>query len=255
MFIKALRRDWLIHVFALVFIPIFIGLGLWQLSRKDEKVALEKAYQARLMSQQVPVEAVIGQNSSVAGESAASVQRLQSLQFLPVEVRGTLLPAPVILLENRYIAGKLGFELLRPVQLNTGREKPSKVLVNFGWLPSPLSRDDTPALPALPETIQLQGSIFFTEKNPLAGDKLTPYAANLVRVIDLDLEEISQRSSHDLADFVVRIDPADKLALKTDWKIANTRAQKHFGYAVQWFAMALALAVLWFLALRRVRSD
>jgi cytochrome oxidase assembly protein ShyY1 len=42
----------------------------------------------------------------------------------------------------------------------------------------------------------------------------------------------------------VRIDSGQPGALEVDWQVINVSPAKHHGYAVQWFAMALALAVI-----------
>lgn len=227
------RKGWLLHAFALLFIPIFIGLGLWQLERYEEKRALEARYESRLSQSPVAI-------------TELNHKQAENLMFTAVEVQGQLIKTPALLLENRYLGGQLGFELLRPVQVPSQQEL--AVLVNFGWIKSPPTRQTLPVLPRLPKDITLRGTLVSPETNPLAGDSTVPFEDPIIRVIDIDLAEISSRSGLSLLPYVVRIDPADPLALKTDWRITNTRSQKHFGYAVQWFLMALALAVLWFLA-------
>lgn len=47
--------------------------------------------------------------------------------------------------------------------------------------------------------------------------------------------------------YTVRIDPDHRAALTVDWQVVNVSPAKHKGYAVQWFAMAVALGILFIL--------
>ena len=44
--------------------------------------------------------------------------------------------------------------------------------------------------------------------------------------------------------FIVRLEPDSAGALLADWPLVNTRPEKHTAYAVQWFAMASVLLLL-----------
>ena len=43
----------------------------------------------------------------------------------------------------------------------------------------------------------------------------------------------------------MRLDADSPAALSIDWPLVNSSAAKHRGYALQWFAMAMALACLY----------
>jgi len=45
--------------------------------------------------------------------------------------------------------------------------------------------------------------------------------------------------------YPVRIDAGETGALYVDWKVVTTGPAKHIGYAVQWFLMSAALAILY----------
>ena len=47
--------------------------------------------------------------------------------------------------------------------------------------------------------------------------------------------------------YPVRLNAGEELALDIDWQVVNVRPEKHRGYAVQWFAMAGMLALLYVL--------
>ena len=44
---------------------------------------------------------------------------------------------------------------------------------------------------------------------------------------------------------VLRINDENPSAFITEWPVINTLPEKHYGYSVQWFAMALALVFLY----------
>jgi cytochrome oxidase assembly protein ShyY1 len=53
------------------------------------------------------------------------------------------------------------------------------------------------------------------------------------------------QSGQALAAHYLKLDDSSPGAFETGWQPVTMSAQKHIGYAVQWFALALAL-VIWF---------
>ena len=58
---------------------------------------------------------------------------------------------------------------------------------------------------------------------------------------------LSEATGLAVAPYPVRIDAGEPGALLVDWQIVNVSPAKHTGYAVQWFTMAVALAIIFLL--------
>ena len=64
---------------------------------------------------------------------------------------------------------------------------------------------------------------------------------------DMEMDKIGDALAGSLFPYPVRIDPAQPGALSVDWQVINVSPEKHTGYAVQWFSMAAALALIYLL--------
>ena len=52
----------------------------------------------------------------------------------------------------------------------------------------------------------------------------------------------------------MRVSEDDRLALQTGWPIVAMPPQRHYGYAVQWYGLAIAFVIVFLVAsARRVR--
>jgi cytochrome oxidase assembly protein ShyY1 len=218
----------------LLLLPLLLWLGFWQLERADEKRALLAAFEARRSADPMPVSAL-----ELAAEPA----------YTRVVLQGSFDAEHSLLLDNRTRAGVAGVELLQPFY-----DQPSGLwlLVNRGWLPWPDRR--TPPQFTTPEnTLKLSGWVYL---QPGEGFllKQTESSGWPKLVNSVDAPALWQVLGRGGAPFQVRLDPGTA-AYQVDWPIVAMDPQKHMGYAVQWFAMALALLLLFiYLGIRNARD-
>ena len=99
----------------LVFFPLFIALGFWQLQRAEEKKALQLQWQ---MNQ---AEASLMWPPSPGALDA-------SLRFKPVVLKGHFDSAHQFLIDNQLQGGQSGYHVLTPLRLSEG----PAVLINRG---------------------------------------------------------------------------------------------------------------------------
>jgi len=207
---------------AIPLMPLLIWLGFWQLDRAEQKQQLLQSYQQRL---------------------AESSIRLHGDEILPnysqVEVVGQFDNRYQWLLDNRVLKGRVGYEVISPFRLDNG----AIVLINRGWVQAPRLRSDLPVITKIQGRVTLLASVYRPSVNPLVNQSSNqiqwPHIINTV-----SFDEMALQSSLTLAATYLRIDELSSAALTTDWRVINTQPEKHTAYAVQWFAMALALCVL-----------
>lgn len=209
-------------LFFLPLLPITLGLGFWQLQRADQKRALLASYESRRQSAPIPV---------------ATVDPASDHLYVRVEVDGVPDTAHQFLLDNRMRSGHPGFEVLTPVALDDG----TWVLVNRGWIAAGASRAQLPDIPALAERVHWIGYLYQVPGKPLVLG--SDEAAGWPQVVEqIDRGQLERRLGHPLFPDVVRLEHSP--GLDTGWTMVNLPPEQHIGYAVQWFAMATALAIL-----------
>ncbi len=154
----------MIAVAALLAACAMAALGLWQLDRARQKIALASALEARValapitaMQLAGPAPAVEAQGASTAPlEQPAGQQVEQQLAAQldrRIELSGRWINEASVLLDNRQMDGRPGFYLYTPLRLSDGRV----AMVQRGWWP----RDarDRSRVPSPPEA---KGVVHFT---------------------------------------------------------------------------------------------
>lgn len=220
--------NWKISAFFVLFFPLMIGLGLWQLDRETQK--RDMLEQQTRQQQQEP--APVGRVDWQAGDA---------LSFLPVSAQGRYLDERSFLLDNRLRDSRVGYEVLTPFQSRDGT-----LLVNRGWIALGETRQQLPSIPPIAGEQTISGFLHVPEGRTLvlSGDA-DPLADQWPRRIQrIDLVRISDLVGQELLPYTLRLDDDAPGALVTDWTAQPIRPETHRGYAVQWFAMAAALLIL-----------
>ncbi len=204
-------------------LPVLISLGLWQLQRADEKRDLIRK----------------GSNGPVIDSLSSLPQQLPGA----VELQARLLSEQLLLLDNRTREGRVGYELLSLFQdAGSGRWG----VVNLGWVAAGVDRGVLPALPALPDFTQqvsLKGMQLTAQPGFMLGaDEWSPGWPKVIQQPDMArFETLFQRP---LYPAIVRLTESVSDNTDTRWELVVMPPEKHLGYALQWFALALAL-LLW----------
>jgi len=218
--------DWLL---AFVLSGLFALLGCWQLQRMQTKQALLA---------QVPPDHHQAVSLLHAQQSVPSLHWVRDwLHFQPVTV----------LLDNQWRAGHIGVKVY---QLAYSIDRTQAILVDLGWLPLPGNRQ-LPLITPLDGTIEVQG---LWAPPPSPGITLGPALAATAQdhvwlTTYLDSQAIRMHLnlpvSH-LSHYILRLDPALPLGYARDLDLLpNTLPpERHLGYAVQWFALALTVLLL-----------
>ena len=237
---QTLIAGWLL---ALGLAAVFVHLGLWQRDRGREKQArLDTA--ARVLAGRAPV------GDAVAFDPA----RANALDWYAT--RGRFAAAPVLLLDNQLREGRVGVRVYRLFQPAAGGE----LLVDLGWLPMAGDRALPVPAPVPAGDVTLSGLLAPPPSPGLALGEPMSRAGDawlLVRLEPVQVARLAGTPGQALAPRVLRLDPALPIGHARDLALlANTLPpDRHRGYALQWFGLALAvLATALVLTVRAART-
>ncbi len=214
-------------VFMVILIPLFCGLGIWQLDRAEQKRQLGASLEAR---RKLPVHSL---NQEIPEPS--------QLMFRQVSAEGRYLAHKSVLIENRKHRGQNGFHLITPLQLSGSA---AIVLVNRGWL----SREQLAngRLPDTPSGLQrVSGEITLPQPPALELALDRSQAQQPPHWPYLTLEQFTDWSGLEILPFAILQSADDESGFVRDWPRPHFSDSMHIGYAVQWFAFALIALLIW----------
>lgn len=218
----------------------FCALGSWQLGRAQHKRAM-LAHVAQVLRERQPL------------PLAAAAQHERAQTFDWSAGRGHFAAGAAVLLDNQVRDGQPGVRVYRPFLPADGGPA---LLVELGW--QPLRGDRT-----LPVVAPLPGS------HRVAGLLAPPPSPGLIRAApamqaDGDLLAVALQPAAlaaplklpGLAPRVLKLDPALPIGYPRDLDVLpNTLPpERHLGYAVQWFGLALAVLATAAVLTRRRRG-
>jgi len=234
-------RPWAVVV-TVAALAAFVALGWWQIGRGRDKQAMIESFQR-------------GTQSSVQLQGGVTVDELPRYQHVRAE--GHYQPDRQILLDNMPSqAGRPGFRVLTPFK-RAGSDR--LLLVDRGWVPLGDSRANLPPVFVSPEFRAVSGRL---DEFPapgvrvgdagVAGDTRWPRLLNFPRQQDVERALGARVESR-----IVLLDPAAPNGYERVWRPAmRFGPERHLGYAVQWFALALAALVVFIaLSLRPATKD
>jgi cytochrome oxidase assembly protein ShyY1 len=224
---------------ALLVAALFARLGFWQLARMHEKQAmLDAAHVVAQQRQALPLSA------------AANVPRSRDYDWSAGSGRFAALPP--VLLDNQAHDERAGVRAYRVFVPDDA----APLLVELGWLP--LSGDRRmPPVPRPEGAMRIAGLLAPPPSAGIATTVVQPQADGTLLTIALDLPLLRRALAlPSLAPRVLKLDPAIPLGYARDLDVLpNTLPpERHLGYAVQWFGLALAvLATALVLTFRKPR--
>lgn len=164
--------------------------------------------------------------------------------FEPIVLKGKFLPE-VLFLDNQYHNHQIGYHVISPVLMETGRV----VLVNRGWVPSTGARELLPEIQPNIDVLNLTGTIYLPpKKHWVLGPGIEVHDTNQAVIESFDFELISQFLHQTLYPFIIRLNPESPGGFTREWVTVVMPPERHFGYALQWFGLAL-VAFIVFVAL------
>jgi len=209
----------------LTLVAVAAWLGFWQLDRMQSKQALIDQF-----------------------KNAPEMDLMRAVEadnkYARVKVSGHYDPAWQFLVDNKINKGQVGVHVLSLFQPDYG----NPVLVNRGWLPVAADRRTLPTAP-LPKGGQVITGLL-TRPNEdgirLGDPQPIEVSDQAILITYLDMQVVSAAIGPRLLSRVILLDSNDPTGFSgRDWQPAVILPSQHKAYAVQWFALALAIAIVW----------
>lgn len=204
---------------------LLISLGFWQLDRADEKRAIE---------------------DQIASANSGHVELIDSAEFLKdkeyyhVRLQGSYIGDKQFIYDNQIVDQISGYYVLTPFILK-GDSK--SVLINRGFIPWNGRRDKLANVDIGEKLTEVKVQISKPVKRmELKVSETTGDFPILIQALDLD--EMSAIASLDLGSVVGLLSPESENGFVRQWEPYTGSIERHIGYAIQWFLMALVLAFI-----------
>ncbi len=215
----------------LAFVPalgILLALGTWQMDRMEWKRALIAERSQRLSAPPLSLPATIAQPVA--------------LEFRRVQASGRYLNERELYLGNRPRRGQPGYHVVTPLQRADG----SAVLVDRGWVPLDRKLPESRADGQIDGTTTVQGIARLASAPGLFTPK-NQEGANFWFYVDppsmgrwADLRSV-------LPVYIEAGPQANKGGLPVGGQTEAGLTDNHLQYALTWYALAVALSVIYFL--------
>jgi len=212
----------------IVLICVLVSLGRWQLSRADQKRALYDLF-----------------DSGAEGSRTIDLATPPLPRYQHVQALGHYDPTRQILIDNvSNAANHVGYYVITPFALAGG----GWILINRGWVPVGAHRADKPGVAVPSDARELHGR---TDNLPRAGLRLggaalnPPYPVVANYPTEPELRALLHESAWAGAAEVVLLDAREPDGYLREWRPPGFPPIRHVAYAVQWFGLALTLAVIY----------
>ena len=202
-----------------------VSLGFWQLDRADEKRGIE---------------ASIKQANTGSVELIKKEEGLQSKEYYEVRLQGKYLSDKQFIYDNQIVDQVSGYYVLTPYALE-GQSK--AILINRGFIPWNGRRDKLADIVIGQETREIKVQI----SKPIKRMELKPSEVSIqfpALIQSIDLQDMADRAKVDFSSVIGLLDASASNGFIRKWEPYTGSIEKHIGYAVQWFLMALVLAII-----------
>lgn len=247
-FIPSFIRGALWLGLTLVVFACLVKLSFWQYNRGFEKE--QRANRIMQLNQQSPLTL----NEVVKLSKEKQFISNESINDFPVTISGKFNGEYVFLLDNQVEKNSLGYRVLQVVQTQS-----HSVLINLGWVQGSLNRNELPQITPLNGQYNFQGHVRIVDQGIMLTAQDFTQASWPLRVQQIELDKfsalISPSIDKPLLPFVIYVDQAETLGYKKNWLPIVMPAEKHFGYAFQWAALATAWLILMICLRIKIKSS
>ncbi len=214
---------WLPFAVGWTLVALFAGLGAWQISRGLDKRAEQQLF-----------EDDTGFSAWHDGMSVRPYQRIRAT--------GHYDPEHQVLLENIIVNSRYGYYVITPL---LGLPGEPVLLVNRGWVEKHGDSVDPAAL-AVPDTrVTVRGRVGWLPRAAMKmGDAFVPGPAWPKFAVYPSFDEVAAELGREVQPFALLLDAGEAHGLHREWAPSGFGPGKHFGYALQWFAMGVVLSAL-----------
>ena len=219
-----------ILIFAIIFVPITISLGMWQSERANEKKLIIANYDKLLVS--API----------------ALQKNQMLNnWQPIETTGTY-EDTIVYEDNAINNGKAGFKVYHLFRNDDG----TFIFIHRGFIERNLIKNNLPEVEIPTEKKSIYGTTLFKQNNTFVKN-IEESDSRIIQEFNASLliDKYPMLKDKYLHPFLFNLDIRDVNKYQPIEKPVNMTASKHIGYAIQWFGLCAALIILTIYAYRR----
>ena len=217
-------------IVVLILLPLLVSLGIWQLQRSEQKKQLLQLFASG-------AETVLLEGTAVSS-GVGELPRYQQ-----VELTGRYLGDRQFLLDNMTDGGAAGYHVLTPFEPEGSA---TWVLVNRGWIPKSFGTSLLPDVGVEEMQRRVSGRI---TRLPRPGLELTSENTGIPewpRVVQFPtMDELADALGEPLAGRMVLLDAAAPDGFLRNWSPVEFGPERHLGYAIQWFALAATLLIIY----------
>ena len=218
------RPRWLPTLAALLGVALTVAAGNWQLNRAHQKERLQQGYERGSTDSPILLSSTL-----IAAED---------VRLRRVELAGTFDPKGLVLLDNKILDGRAGYEVIMPVRIG---DSPMHVLVDRGWVAVGADRKVLPEIRTPDTLVKIRGIATvpgrFLELSKVESSGPVWQNLTIERYIartGLQVQPVVVQQQNELPDGLARS------TQRPDFGIA-----KHYGYAVQWFSFCGLIVFLY----------
>ena len=219
-----------ILIFAIIFVPITISLGIWQIERAEEKKLIIANYDKLLVS--APVR----------------LQKNQTLDnWQPIETTGVSQDL-VVYEDNAINSGKAGFKVYHLFLNGDG----TLVFIHRGFIERNLIKNNLPKIDIPVGKKLIKGTTLFKQNNTFIKN-VEESDSRIIQEFSTSvlIEKFPILKDRYLHPCLFNLDIRDADKYQSIEKPVNMSASKHIGYAIQWFGLCAALIILTIYAYRK----
>lgn len=169
--------------------------------------------------------------------------KTDGLRFRRLQITGKFIDKYQIYIDNKIHQDRVGYYVVTPMQIGHSDQY---VLVNRGWVPMGKTRADLPKINTPGNTVTITGIAKYHTKDVVSfgeGNRSNKGWPAVVRWVDI--KAVSRETKLNFVPFLLLLDPESHYGFVRHWKFINMPPAKHMSYAVQWFAMALVLVLIY----------
>ena len=138
-------------------------------------------------------------------------------------------------MDNKILTGKTGYVVFLRFTLASGE----KLIVSRGWVES-FQRDSLPEVSLPQKVLKIDGMIRPFSKDFVLEEQAKQIANNFI-IQGLDKELMENLIEVKLLPYVFELSALSQFSLEPIWQPTSLKSTRHFGYAIQWFALALVV--------------
>ena len=206
-------------------IAFLTSLGFWQLDRANEKRAIEASIQKA--------------NTGIV-ELIADENRLLEKEYYQVRLKGQYQSNKQFIYDNQIVDQVSGYYVLTPFKLES---QPSTIIINRGFIPWNGDREKLADVSIKKTKSEIKVQISKPIKRiELKSSEIGNNFPVLIQAVDL--VKMSELAGIDFSSMVGLLDASMDDGFVRKWEPYTGSIEKHIGYAVQWFLMAIVLGII-----------